>query len=220
MRRGLTRSYRNAALNTYGLAGYWRVGEISGTAKDECGLNDGTYIAAPTLGVTGLLAGDPDRAMAALNAGYVNVPYAAVLQPGDTFTLGAWIKRADADAREHGLIGTNGAGSYELALYQNKLTLVKLGIAIISQSTATFTDTSEHFAVAVKNGAASATLYMDGIALDASWTDATVINNGAPTQLGAVPGFIFNGTIDEPAIWNRVLAAGEIACLYQIGRGF
>jgi len=56
--------YRDAVL-ALAPAGYWRMGETSGTvAADSSGHGlTGTYVGAPTLGAAGALAGDSDTGM-------------------------------------------------------------------------------------------------------------------------------------------------------------
>src|SRR5438105_4551295 len=73
---------------------YWRLGEATGTAAADASGNglSGTYQNAPTLGVSGALTGDSDTAVT-LNGTthYISVADNDLLDPGDTFTLEAWI---------------------------------------------------------------------------------------------------------------------------------
>lgn len=58
---------------------WWRFGEASGTtAVDSSGNGgDGTYVSGPTLGVTGLIAGDSDTAMQISSDTHANCPVPA-----------------------------------------------------------------------------------------------------------------------------------------------
>ena len=56
--------YRDAVLATGGLAGYWRLGETSGTAAADASgrAGPGSYLGAPGLGARGALSADADGA--------------------------------------------------------------------------------------------------------------------------------------------------------------
>ena len=57
-------SYRDTVLGTGGLAGYWRLGETSGTAAADASgrTGSGSYLGGPALGAPGALHADGDRA--------------------------------------------------------------------------------------------------------------------------------------------------------------
>lgn len=72
---------------------YWRLGESSGsTAFDESGSNDGSYINSPTLGVSGIFAGDAAVDLDG-STQQVEVPHSADLSDDLTsgFTVEAWV---------------------------------------------------------------------------------------------------------------------------------
>jgi hypothetical protein len=58
--------YPDAVRSTSGLAGYWRLGDTSGTAASEASgrAAAGTYAGAPALGARGALHADPDASCA------------------------------------------------------------------------------------------------------------------------------------------------------------
>jgi hypothetical protein len=89
-------------------AGYWRLGEPSGTnANDESTNNlDGTYVNTPTLGVAGALTSDSDTAVVftAASSESMTVPDNAVFDFGNVFTLEAWVKRTANKSVQQGII--------------------------------------------------------------------------------------------------------------------
>lgn len=213
-----TTAYRDAVLATNPLS-YWRLGESSGvTAVDEMGVNDGTYTNTPTLGVAGLLTGDSDTAVT-LNGTtqYVNVPYAAALHPGDTFTLAALFKRTGAGHVDP--IVSGGNSDFLLWYYSDDhLYLSKEAVSNVFVSTATYPDTDPHFIVATKAGA-NIHVYRDGVEIAGTVANATIVASGVdPVRVGGNSGADYAaGTPDEPAIWDRALSPAEIAGLYAAG---
>jgi len=198
---------------------YWRLGESSGTvAVDAMGSNNGTYTNAPTLGATGALTGDTDTAVtfASASSQYVTIPHAAALHPGDVISISAWFKRATSGAAH--AIWSNGPTDALLWIFSdNHLYFSREGVGNMFASTATITDTNWHHVVATKNGATTI-VYYDGAVMAGSGSNQTLTDSGAASTIGRDSGSdYFNGTIDEPAIWNRALSAAEVATLYAAG---
>ena len=82
--------YADAVLATPGLEGYWRLGELGGTAAADASgrAAPGSYLGAPGLGARGALSGDADPAARfdgvddELQAG--GAPVAATLEGGSS----------------------------------------------------------------------------------------------------------------------------------------
>lgn len=200
---------------------YWRLGEASGTvAVDEMGANNGTYVNAPTLGAAGLLTGDPNTAVTFDGTTqYATVPDAAALDYGDVFTLAVWARNSVAVTGNECLINKGlGTGSLYVTA-GNVLTLDKGATARLVASTSSFSVNAPHFLVATKAGA-TVKLYIDGVDVTGVVTNATMIDTATQLAIGSEQSAnSFNGTLDEPAIWNRALTAAEIANLHAIGTG-
>lgn len=215
-------AYREAMLSIPGWEAYWRHGSPSGIISiDEMGLHNGVYTGGPTLGVAGLLAGDPDTAMA-LNGTtqYVVVPYAAALQPGDTLSISTWIRLATGGSGTI-ISGTAGAsGAYRLWFWpgDHLLRFGKSGGDDAFVSTSAITDTDIHNIVATKDGATCA-VYLDGVPCPGTYPAVTLLAGGGPTVIGSDGSFPFAGTIDDTGLNSRAITFEEQAYLYRIGAG-
>ena len=93
-------------------AGYWRLGEASGSSALDSSANllDGSYIGCPRLAQPGALSGDSDTAVGFNGSSqYAQVPYSAALNPA-AFTVEAWAKV------------TGGAGTYRSIVTSRDIT--------------------------------------------------------------------------------------------------
>lgn len=205
---------------------YWRLGERSGTvARDEMGLNHGTYVGSPTLGVNGAVAGDGDTAINTAAAKYVQLA-TPTFTPTTLFSVAAW---ASTNATAFGsMISSRTTSSeamrFDLALYNGTGVAISIGTFADSdrkvQGVAVDNDGLLHFHVGTYDGV-TLRLYRDGVP------------NGTPLATSIVPestGGTFRigqdvyerpwiGTIDEAAIFNRALTPYEIRALYDCGMG-
>lgn len=227
-RRGSSsQNYRDAVLATNPIA-YWRLGERSGTvARDEMGAHDGTYVNAPTLGVAGLLAGDPDTSVTLDGTSqYIAVPDSPSLQLGTAWTLGFLIQTTGGAAR---LISKRGvaAAYYEIqSIGVGGQFQVVLSDGSTSGTpytvTTTLNDGAIHRVFFVRDGVNSF-FVIDGVAeaqQNHGVAGSTAGND--PLGIGAWQDGTFgwlDGTFDEPAIWDRALSAAEVAALYAVGMG-
>lgn len=199
---------------------YWRLGEASGDFADSSGnSHTGTPGGGITYGVVGALV-VPNRAII-LNgsSGFVSATDHADLDLGDgPLTIEAWVKKA-----AHGssmAIVAKGVNAYQLRYSAaNKLQFVKENVSNIVSSTVTILDTAWHHVAVTKNGAASL-LYIDGVDVTDTVTDATLADTATDLYVGRRGGAAdewFNGSVDEVAIYDTVLSAAEILAHYEAG---
>lgn len=219
--------YRAAVLATNPLA-YWRLGETSGTvARDEMGLNHGTYVNAPTLGVPGLLAGDPDTAVT-LNgtnqAVKIITPTGLPVGAVDR-TIMVWAQTTPGPFQpffSHGTWGVSGLfvylegdGHFITGKWLNSVLESKVdGWAV--------TDNQKHCLAVTISGANSRTVttFIDGVPhfMGAFASDIGFSNN--VLYWGSVGEAIWmTGTEDEGTVWGRAITPEEIAGLYAAGMG-
>jgi choice-of-anchor C domain-containing protein len=201
-----------------GLVGWWKG---DGNSIDAIGTNSGTVS-----GNTGFSAGivgeafsfDGDRDSVVLGN-----PAALRLQD---FAIEAWIKRANTnlaslDTSQVGSIFGYGYGGYTFVLSDGgQLSLGKVGFSAVT-STRSVTDTNWHH-VAVTKVAGNVRFYVDGVGETAPdynpgfyfESDAQI---GAALWDGSHPTASFLGLIDEVSVYNRALAAGEVASIFAAG---
>ncbi len=137
-----------------------------------------------------------------------------------SFTIEAWVKRADAavvnpagGAAEFFAYGTSG---YAFGIFDDGrlyLTKVDVDAAILGTG---ITDTNFHHVAVTKSGTA-VVFYIDGVPYGVPAYDTTFVFSSAPAigARGDNLGGSFLGTIDEVSIYNRVLSAEEIQSLYD-----
>lgn len=221
-------AYADVILATPNLAAYYRLGEPSGTTAEDSGPNglDLTYRNTPTLGATGLLTDDADTAIEVNGSSqYADRNAHAALQGGSALTVECWI---DGDTTGNKCpVGLFGSGSDKGWWFNNA---TKLGFWISTDGSAQVlvespdnTVTGQTYYVAATYDGETMRLYVDGVEVATNTTPSgaihTVTTSGAFAvgRLGALSADYFDGTVDEVAIYNRVLTASEIADHYQAG---
>jgi hypothetical protein len=202
-------------------AGYWRLGETTGTAAADASANasNGSYQNGVTLGVEGSLAGDPDRAArfdGSNDRVLVGDPASGVLDTGSAdFTLEAWVLTTFATGTIGGKKDSGNGGSWW-----------HVGISgdsgHVGQLKATIKDgksTRTAYSVArVDNGAwrhvavrfdrdVGISFFVDGVA-SGSTSVATPgsVSNAAAFTIGSAGGAsTFRGDLDEVALYRSLL---------------
>ncbi len=210
---------------------YWRLGERSGTvARDEMGLNHGAYVAAPTLGVSGALVGDPDTAVK-----FDGLTQQVTIPDSDAFSVGATgsltvalsVKPSATAAASKDMIGKNSPTGYEWnlfrydrAAYLNIFSWFGGGLGQIEVLSA-LTNGLWTPIVAVFRQSGTCTLYIDGVARGSVTMSGDTIASSAPVTIGQRgDGNEFSDdTIDEVAIFGRALTPAEIRTMYEVGMG-
>jgi hypothetical protein len=220
--------YESAVLGA-GPAGYWRLGESSGTtAADHSGNgNDASYVGTPSLGVPGAVAEDPDTSVAFNGTSqYAEAPYSAALNPGVPFTVEAWVKLSGGAGNIRTIVGSRsfnprrgymlgvaatgewqfgvGAGGNEALIVTGPMSHINTWTHLVGIAEAVGTDLR-------------LTLYVNGsFATEQTYAMATFSPNPTQTfRIGAdtpnTPIQFFPGTVDEVAVYPRALSAAEIA---------
>ncbi len=203
---------------------YWRLGEASGvTAADEVGSNVGTYQNTPTLGVTGALLGDSNTAVRLDGATeYISVADNATIDQGNGplswelwVKLGALVVGSGTGARL--MIKGDGAPTLQIADADGSVLWYANGVDLAVHSSVAINDTTTwHHIVGTKNGT-TWKLYIDGD--DATVTDGTPSTSSTASALefGRHSSGVqqLNGSLDEIAIYNVALTAGQVAAHYS-----
>jgi glucose/arabinose dehydrogenase/endonuclease YncB( thermonuclease family) len=200
-------------------AGYWRLGESSGTtAADDSGHGrDGTYV-GPVLGQPGLLTGDADTSAQFDGSNdYVQIPDAPVWNLTGDLTVEALIN-VTGGANYRTIVAkqdaSTGVSTFEFRMSDTgHLQFVQstTGGTFMTASSATVLSAGTHH-VAVTKSATTVRLYIDG-ALDKTVSfKSAVASNTKPVRIGYRDGSkAFGGRIDEVAIYPTALGSARIS---------
>jgi hypothetical protein len=210
-------AYRDAVLGTQGLAAYWRLGELSGSASgDQLGGASGTFAGRFVLGHVGVLGalGDTAASFDGLTGERVG-PGPALAANG---TMEGWFRWRTGTAvmRDH----TGPSGGWLLAFNSGGALRYRVGgtgfdTQIPIQDVR---DGTWHHLVATKSGG-SASLYIDG--------QPAHSGNNADNDPAAAPWHVMrNGTndvfsdgeADEIALYSRALSPAEVKQHYDLAR--
>jgi hypothetical protein len=200
---------------------WWpRLGEASGTSfNDEIGSNDGTSQATVTLGATGVIVGDSNKAVT-LDGAQGKIAFA---NPGLTgaFSFGVWFKQNGA-----GSVGTSDYGTLIgwgpvrriLVRHTDGTVLCQAGGTNLQTGVGAASNGAWHFLVYTWDGTTQK-LYIDG-SLNVQSVTANV-NFNAAFWLGSYANtsaaYSFKGDMDEPFLFNRALGVNDVQQLYVTG---
>jgi hypothetical protein len=193
---------------------------LNSDATDSKGSNNGTWsgTSAYTTGIGGTNSGSFD------GSSYISISNPTTLQfTTNDFSVSGWFKTTSdngiiLDERNAGV--WNGYDCY----ISNGRFRAFIGEPNFTNyrevtTTATFNDGQWHNFVFVRQGSEITAVYIDGtnqeISTESVGTVTSVANTG-DLVLGARADFLapFTGAIDDVAIWDRALTAGEISALY------
>lgn len=218
-------------------AGYWRLGEASGTsAADASGsARHGTYVGTPTLGVASVLASDAANTAVVLNGSTqrVTVPASGGAFGAASFTIEAWIKTSTTNKysaildRDDG--NTQRAWQFRIEQTTGKLQFLRVmdgagTVSVVSViSSAVVADGMVHHVAATYDGT-TIRVYVDGVESgsaaaaggirSAPGYGLTIGRSGSSSSNGETD---FNGTVDEVAYYGAALSAARIAAHYTAG---
>lgn len=216
-------SYAARVMSAGPPAGYWRLNESAGpTATDSAGSNNGTYVNAPTFGVSSAIA-DGTTAVTFVSSGdgaadagsYATAPMTA---PGTTWSLECWLKKsaaASGSAREF-LSANGGAGDFIeifITTSATNILVAKSGVTVITGAVNVCNGQWHHIVVTCDG--AQTKLYVDG-AQDGSTYAGTINITGTTLNIGrwAGGGFTIGGSMDDVARYSAALSSTEIAAHY------
>ncbi|KPL25159.1 MAG: hypothetical protein AMJ75_01785 [Phycisphaerae bacterium SM1_79] len=198
-----------------GLIGYW---PYDGDTLDYSSLgNHGTAFGNPTFvgGKVGSGALDFD------GNDYVTMDSVADDFTGNDVTMAAWIKTTTTSEGDwFSLNGTN--GQYLLCILGGDIRFYEGGWR--PAAGVTVNDGGWHHVVATREDM-HVKIYVDGVhRSSASHTSTVTLDPGDRWSIaqewdGSTPSDFFTGTVDEVAMWDRALTAGETAYLYNDGKG-
>lgn len=216
-------TYSAAVLNTPGLISYWRFNEPTWytIAIDQKYAHDGTFTGC-TRGVTGAITGNTAITIPTVrgDTDFVAVSSTGIIRGLTNWTVEAWINLTTPDAAFSTLYAER-AGNPIVRVGvdpSNKLALTYRDDAgtldsDLASSGAVNDGNWRH--VAVTKADTAIAFYIDGQPSGTATISGTSTQTGSlPCQIGADPTGVtntgFNGSIDEPALYNVAVPASTI----------
>lgn len=207
---------------------YYRLGELLGTTADDFSGHayHGSLHGGITLGATGLLAGDSDTAMTFNgSSGYISLPTTFEPTGANPWSIEAWVKvsAVPSSGTYYAIIAFGTNATRQSA--QLKINGTGGGNAIFVCSTyagdisgGSVTIGTTYHVVGTYNGT-STRLYVNGslIAGPTAYALNIAMAYASIGADGATVAEYFNGSIDEPAIYNYALSASQILAHYNAG---
>lgn len=227
---GSTKTYAQTVLDTNPY-GYWRLDETSGTtAVDEtANNNDATYIGSPTLGLSPLINDGTSVGMDgvddSIDTGIVTVPL--------SWSVAIWFRTPSTLPNRNMRIAcmdSSGGQATFLLWYHDTSGAIKMnatnqagsylsggGTSIISSPQ---TDTRYFCVLTFDDNDKGLRGYRDGSHIATQSGDSALNDLGESLVFGSESdqtGDFWEGRLDEPAWWQRVLTLTEISELYNAG---
>lgn len=215
-----------AAVTSDSPLSWWRLGETSDTVAADSGStgNAGTYAGGFTLGTAGLITGDSDKAvtlngtngLVGISAG--NTP--AALNLSRSYSLEAWIN-PQGNSTYRTIINFCDGG-YDLRISNsNELEFLKSNTSLVGTGAATLAISTRYHIVVTVDASGNWVIYVNG-ASDATGTTAVTFSGGTGLRIGAnlfagSASEVFNGVIDEVAIYGSALSAARVSAHYAAG---
>ena len=202
---------------------YWRLGEASDTTATDIGSAavDGTYTNGVTLGASGLLLNDSDKAATFDGVDdWVSVP--AMPAISGAITLSGWVSTAD---NKNEYVLARGSQAYIRRVTSlNRFVFSWLDSGAVQRTLNSAVDAAPadgqtHFVVATHDGS-TASIYVDGVLSNSiSGQSLQTIPSGTwgigSNNTGSAD--LWNGKIDDVAIFDQALSASVIKSLYAYG---
>lgn len=206
-----------------GVDGYWRLGETSGTvAYDASGHGvNGSYAGSYTLGTPGIV--DTNGALR-VNGGYMRVSNFAMTP---SFTILVWGKSATSTWNTWGWLASarvpngfiihpdNGGKSVSMYIISNASGSDHTGIGSVSVSDIT---AWHQYGITYNAVTQVAGLILDGQIVSSTSYTGTRTTGAISMDFGedyGISGRMGNGSIDEVALFNEELTAGQIVAQYN-----
>jgi RHS repeat-associated protein len=214
-------------------AGYWRLGEATGTsATDSSGNgNTGTYLGASGLSQSGAIRNDPDPAVLLDGiTSYVSVRSSATLNVTGALSLEAWVNFSSTAGTQQIVNkgdGAFGSGTaYELSYISGTGVVFDTYLSGGGSARATWRVTPQtgvwYYLVGIRTADGALALYANGMLMGTANDGGSSLNNiNATVGLGSSGVGIGSnreplaGNLDEVAIYPSALSAAQIALHWQ-----
>jgi hypothetical protein len=210
-----------SAVTNGGALSFWKLEDTSGSAADAIGGRTATVNGTVTFKQSAVEA---HGASISFGGGYLEVPYAAALNPA-AFTVSAWISATGSTSRTIVSSRDSSGGTwrgYRLYLDSSNLLHAEVGTGAASPtSVASSSAVSGAAYVVMTYASGSLKVYVNG-ALKGTTSVSYAPTTTAPLRIGATSegtaAELFAGRAQAVAVYGRALSASEIATIYTLGK--
>ena len=140
---------------------------------------------------------------------------------GGSMSLSIWYDAEDLYVNWQALVGKGEGGNWRLARNSGSTSNIKYDL-IGPTVNAKLNVAGWHHMVLTVDDPAGVTIYVDGVVAGSNSTNPNTGNNAKQMQIGGNPdagGRAWDGLIDDVAIWDRALTAGEVSLIWNDGDG-
>lgn len=215
--------YRDVLLSDGPIA-YWRLGETSGTTMtDQKGTSNGVYAGSPALGAASLLGSDTTNKAIRFDGinDFGRVKSSALLNPSGAVTLEAWVNpRAFPPAGDYAsIISKPESYSLELAGSQLSFLVIQNYVYRTLKAPVGALPTGRASHVAATYDGVTQRLYVNGTQVASRAQTGPISATTYDVFVGTWGGVddVFDGIIDEPAIYAKALTAARIGAHRDAG---
>jgi hypothetical protein len=221
-------AYRDV-VTTDNPVGYWRVNETSGTVAADQTANaiSGSYLGGVTLGVTGALSGDSDRAVRLDGVDdriSMGDPASGLFDFAGDFSVEAWIKTTvNAERCVISKVTSAGRG-WQITVTDDPGTVGFIRARVSDGSTTRYSygpavrvdDGNWHHVVVTVARASGTTVYVDKRAQFTAGTSTFDVTNTAALLVGSASGYpFFVGDTDEVALYGTALSQARVSAHFD-----
>jgi hypothetical protein len=206
---------------------YYRLSDRGTTAKDEMGHRDGTYVGNIDH-AQGAIAGEGDTALSLNGNGWVDVGDVYPFTGNAAYSIEAWVAPKQSTTLT-GVLARNIASpnaaphdGYSLYLEGSLQPTMGRWLSDVEQSAATsaLPQSAYSYVVGTYDGA-ELRVYLNGQLAATGKADHAIVSVQTHVTLGATRngtyGY-FTGSLDEVALYDKVLPSERITAHYQVGR--
>ncbi len=202
---------------------YWRLGEPSGTtAVDEIAAFNGAYVSGTTLGTTSLITDTPaDTAMTVAAGSAKGMSLASVGSLNfNTGTVEAWVRPTGIGTGFRAIVVKDNA--WGLFVHNNHFITYNWSAGAEHDSGLYAPGGPHHVVFVFDSGVSNGSkLYIDGVLVGSAYTHTVQSQVAASVHVGCALSASqeLDGVVDEVAIYNYKLTAGQVAAHYSAGVG-
>lgn len=217
--------YAQAVFSTPGLFYYTRVSDTDAILRPAHSSINGSYVGGYTQGIASAVIGGDSAVALNGTSGYLAIPHDPIFNVGPVMTIEFWFKRNSIGGTP--TITSKGTGGPIVWFRDdNKLGLWREGGLEMAHSSKSHVDMTGWHHAMISIDSSLVRIMVDGEEDTISDNAQTIVNTLRPMWIGAeqvsgdtIPGFFFNGWLDEIAFYSVALGITHARAHYELGSG-